>query len=192
MKNERVKKAVLKIGKEHREEIARLQREIQLRDDELKILRGRQADKRESDEFWKDIIYKDGKINEEQVMKELADFYFVIQEVPKVYCHVTGGMLSYVTYPAQTIISVADDQQARDFRAWFQDHMKEKCEPCKAFLLNSLKKARRQNTKIHVIIKWLLGEFGDFPVRQEGEGAYYWRDELRKRLEKLEGNNGDK
>ena len=50
--------------------------------------------KKESDEFWKEIIYKDGKIDEEQVLKELADHYFMLEEIPKVYCHATGGLLS--------------------------------------------------------------------------------------------------
>lgn len=30
-------------------------------------------------------------------------------------------------------------------------------------------------------IRWALGEKGDFPARQEGEGAYWWRSELRRR-----------
>ena len=55
-------------------------------------------------QFWKDIIYKDGKLDEEQVMKELADFYFIMQEVPKVYCEITGGLLSELKYPAEVVI----------------------------------------------------------------------------------------
>lgn len=30
-------------------------------------------------------------------------------------------------------------------------------------------------------IRWALGELGDFPARQEGQGAYWWRTELRRR-----------
>jgi hypothetical protein len=30
-------------------------------------------------------------------------------------------------------------------------------------------------------VRWALGEVGDFPVRQTGQGAYWWRIELRKR-----------
>jgi len=55
-------------------------------------------------EFWKDIIYKNGKLDEKQVMKELADFYFLIKEVPKVYCEITGGLLSKLNYPASVIL----------------------------------------------------------------------------------------
>lgn len=35
------------------------------------------------------------------------------------------------------------------------------------------------------IFKWLLGEAEDFPQRPEGKGIYYWRTELRKRIEAL-------
>lgn len=67
------------------------------------------TERRECIEFWKDIIYKDGKLDEEQVLKELYDFMVAMQEVPKVYCHITGGKLSKINYPASTIIAVADD-----------------------------------------------------------------------------------
>ena len=29
-------------------------------------------------------------------------------------------------------------------------------------------------------IKWALGEIGEFPTRKEGDGAYWWRNKLRK------------
>lgn len=35
------------------------------------------------------------------------------------------------------------------------------------------------------LILWLQGERGDFPIRGEKDGAYYWRTELRKRFDKL-------
>jgi len=37
-------------------------------------------------------------------MKELSDFSIVMEEVPKVYEYITGGLLSKITYPAETII----------------------------------------------------------------------------------------
>lgn len=36
----------------------------------------------------------------------------------------------------------------------------------------------------HPIFRWLLG-YENFPERKEGEGAYWWRKELRERLKKL-------
>ena len=65
-------------------------------------------------EFWKDIVYDEqGNLNVEQIKKELYDFYFVMQEVPKVYCEITGGRLSYVTYPAKTVLGVYQDKYGR-------------------------------------------------------------------------------
>jgi len=66
-------------------------------------------------DFWKNIIYKNGKLDEEQVLKELSDYYFVIQQVPKVYCHITNGLLSKLMYKAETIISIADDCISKDY-----------------------------------------------------------------------------
>ncbi|MBC9913173.1 hypothetical protein [Chitinophaga varians] len=61
------------------------------------------------DDFWRDIVCNpDGSLNSEQVKKELADFKFVMDQVPKVYCHVTGGVLSKVMYPAEVVIASAD------------------------------------------------------------------------------------
>lgn len=59
--------------------------------------------------FWKPIICnEDGSINMEQLKKELADFSYVMQEVPKVYCHITGDRLSKILYKAETVILAAD------------------------------------------------------------------------------------
>lgn len=62
------------------------------------------------EEFWKDIIYKNGKIDEEQVMKELSDFSYVMNEVPKVYEEITGGILSKIMYPAEVVLKEFNEQ----------------------------------------------------------------------------------
>lgn len=57
-------------------------------------------------DFWKEIICdKDGKVDIEQVKKELCDYYKILQEVPKVYSEVTGGVLSKPLYDAETVLS---------------------------------------------------------------------------------------
>lgn len=62
-------------------------------------------------EFWKDIICdENGNIDLEQIKKELYDFHIVMNEVPKVYSEITGGMLSYITYPAETVLEVYHDK----------------------------------------------------------------------------------
>jgi len=60
--------------------------------------------------FWAPILTKeDGSIDIEQLKKELFDFSTVINEVPKVYSHITNNMLSYPTYAAETVISVYEE-----------------------------------------------------------------------------------
>lgn len=64
-------------------------------------------------DFWKDIIYDaDGNIDVEQLKKELCDFYVMIKEVPKVYCGVTGGMLSKHLYDAEVILGMFEEKYA--------------------------------------------------------------------------------
>jgi len=35
--------------------------------------------------------------------------------------------------------------------------------------------------RLRKVIRWALGEIGNFPTRRKAEGAYWWRRELRKR-----------
>lgn len=39
----------------------------------------------------------------------------------------------------------------------------------------------RMTDRYHEAIQWALGCGEDFPTRQPGQGAYWWRSELRKR-----------
>jgi methionyl-tRNA formyltransferase len=65
----------------------------------------------ESWKFWEPIVTKeDGSLDVEQVKKELHDFYIAMQEVPKVYCHITGNRLSKILYEASVVISAADER----------------------------------------------------------------------------------
>ena len=64
-------------------------------------------------DFWKEIICdKYGNIDVEQVKNELCDYYKMLQEVPKVYCEVTGGILSKPLYDAETVLSFFRDRYA--------------------------------------------------------------------------------
>lgn len=60
--------------------------------------------------FWKEIILnEDGTVNLEQVKKELFDFSFMLEQVPKVYYEITGGFLSKPNYYAVDVINKADE-----------------------------------------------------------------------------------
>ena len=56
-------------------------------------------------EFWKPLLERpDGSIKMEQLKRELADYYKMLVEVPKVYCEVTGNQLSKPLYDAAVVI----------------------------------------------------------------------------------------
>ena len=58
--------------------------------------------------YWKEIIYKNGKINATQVFKELSDYSFLMKQASIVYCHFTN--LSKTNYYAHTIISLIEEK----------------------------------------------------------------------------------
>ncbi len=63
----------------------------------------------EYDNFWKDIVEKDGVLDKEAVMNELADYKVLLHNVPIVYSHVTHGRISKQLTDADVVCSVADD-----------------------------------------------------------------------------------
>lgn len=76
----------------------------------------------EWESFWKEIVTnEDGTINIEQIKKELADFSFVMEQVPKVYCHITGDAMSKVIYKAEDVIRVADDHFNKSLKEALKD-----------------------------------------------------------------------
>jgi hypothetical protein len=79
--------------------------------------------KKKSDEFWSDIIYKDGKVDEKQVLLELADHYFLLHEIPIIYEHATGGLLSKQMYHHTSINAVITDYINRSIDEAIQDNI---------------------------------------------------------------------
>lgn len=47
--------------------------------------------------------------------------------------------------------------------------------------LHPLRKVMEVNDRYEEAIRWALGERGEFRVRDEGEPAFWWRSELRRR-----------
>lgn len=65
------------------------------------------------DEFWRDLVcHPDGTLNRDAVMRELHDYATALDEVPKVYMHVTGGRLSKPNTKAAHVIDAADEHYA--------------------------------------------------------------------------------
>lgn len=74
------------------------------------------------EEFWKRLVEnEDGTLNKDAVMRELHDFHFMIEEVPKVYEVVTGGMLSKPNYHARGVIQAFEEYVERLVDEAFED-----------------------------------------------------------------------
>ena len=48
-------------------------------------------------------------------------------------------------------------------------------------VLAALEKAQADAERYESAIRWALGEGGEFPPREEVQGRYWWRTELRRR-----------
>jgi len=54
-------------------------------------------------------LYKDGKLDEETVLREIYDYDFILKEVGKVYCEISKGKLSKPNYKADILISELEE-----------------------------------------------------------------------------------
>ncbi len=46
------------------------------------------------EDYWKDLVEKGGVLDKDAVMRELSDYEFMLDQVPIVYCEVTGNRIS--------------------------------------------------------------------------------------------------
>jgi hypothetical protein len=68
----------------------------------------RELEKFKAADFWTNIVYPEGA-TAEQVQNELNDYHTILDNVSKVYDHITGGRISKPNTLAYEVISVADD-----------------------------------------------------------------------------------
>lgn len=74
--------------------------------------------------FWAEIVCNpDGTLNMDAVQRELADYYFMLQEVPKVYDHVTGGAVSKPNTYAFEVNLVADEHYQKSIEGVIRDDL---------------------------------------------------------------------
>jgi len=77
-------------------------------------------------EFWKELVVdKDGKLDLDQVKKELFDFSVVMENVPKVYCEVTGDTVSKIMTDPGDVIRAFHDHVADLCKEAVQDFKEE-------------------------------------------------------------------
>jgi hypothetical protein len=75
-------------------------------------------------DFWAEIVCNpDGTLNMDAVQRELADYYFMLQEVPKVYDYVTGGMISKPNTCAFEVNDMADEHYHKSIEGTIRDDL---------------------------------------------------------------------
>lgn len=75
-------------------------------------------------DFWEELVCNpDGTLNMDAVQRELADYYFMLQEVPKVYDHVTGGAVSKPNTYAFEVNLVADEHYQKSIESAIRDDL---------------------------------------------------------------------
>ncbi len=77
------------------------------------------------DHWAEDMTRSDGTLDPDKVKRELHDYWFLLENVPVVYEHVTVGMLSKPNYDASTIISVHDERCQESTMGVVRDDVKE-------------------------------------------------------------------
>jgi hypothetical protein len=92
--------------------------------------------------FWSGVYTPQG-MSAEAVKAELADYHFLLQQVPLVYQHVTGGLLSKTNYFASAVMAAADDETTR----LAEQEINERVEPLRALLRKAVLQLGWLNTQ---------------------------------------------
>jgi hypothetical protein len=84
-------------------------------------------------EFWEPIVSIDGDVDLTLVKLELHDYHSMIQNVPKVFDHVTGGMATKPNTMAFEIIALADQDVDKTVAETIAEKVQwaiDDCDPC--------------------------------------------------------------
>lgn len=55
---------------------------------------------------WQSILYEDGVLDVNQMMRELIDYSFILKQLPTIYSEITNGTLSKPFYTADTVLKL--------------------------------------------------------------------------------------
>lgn len=78
------------------------------------------------EEFWKELLEVDGKLDKDKVMRELHDYRFLMEQASLVYCHVSGGMIS----KTNTYAFEVNGQNDRVTQEYIEEAVAEERERC--------------------------------------------------------------
>lgn len=74
------------------------------------------------EKFWRELVCNsDGTLNRDAVMRELHDYNTVLEEVPKVYDHITGGIFSKPNTRSAVIIDAAEAHYAEAYSTQYDE-----------------------------------------------------------------------
>lgn len=91
--------------------------------------------------------------------------------------HATSLMTKAATALEQQARELADAKAEIKLLGEYMDDLTN----AKVAQTDELVKAERELAEVRSAIEWALGAGDDFPERQKGQGAYWWRKELAKR-----------
>lgn len=74
--------------------------------------------------FWKALVAPDGELVLDAVARELYDYGMILDSVPEVYCHVTGGRISKPNTLPGAVIAEADDYENKTHYESMVDEIK--------------------------------------------------------------------
>ena len=78
------------------------------------------------DDFWCRLVTRpDGTLDEDAVKSELHDYKVLLDNVPKVYEHITGGRMSKPHYEAADVIAEAEEHYERERRELFAEELRD-------------------------------------------------------------------
>jgi hypothetical protein len=140
-------------------------------------------DSNEAAKFWSGVYAPDG-MKAEQVKAELSDYRFMLEQVPKVYEHVTGGKLSKPNYFASVVIAEADDEVTRLCEEEIKGALEEQLQGELAALVGRPLHPRTQDLvwRFAIALGRKLAEAEQKYGYSDGWARADWMDECRQQL----------
>jgi hypothetical protein len=80
--------------------------------------------------FWKEIVENpDGTLNKEQVMRELHDFSTLIGNLSKLYCYISGNVVSKPMTRPEAVLQLFEEQLTEAYERGYQEAMEDHLGP---------------------------------------------------------------
>lgn len=128
---------------------------------------------RATDDFWRPLIHTDGALDETKILNELADYKFLLDNVPQVYMAISNGKLSKPNYPASVMVGEFE-QTVIDAVAEETEELEKKHKTTIAALEARLAMQREGAAADTELLNWL--DRKDRSAHQDGDHWAIWLD----------------